>query len=186
MMPFIRRLACALVPALAACGSDLDDEYRRPPPLPLRGEALDLRRLSSPALEIFDPGVLVIRDTAAWRTLWTRYRKDPAEVPVVNFKDLMVVAVSRGSGSGCVNSAIYVERVERGRDSLFVVLDPGSGGPEVTCAMEIGPVDLVAVPRSDLPIAWVEYPGRRGPPPPARWLDPNPPPPPPRVAGPPE
>lgn len=165
----IRGLACVmLAPLLWGCGPGEEPPPRPDPP---RGEAVPFRRVGAGGLAISLPGVMVIRDTAAWHALWRRFPREGATPPTVDFAREMVAAVSRGYTSGCSHSAIYVSGVERGRDTLFVVLGhPSDFGPEVTCAMEIEPVDLVVVPRGDLPVRFVGYTGAYRVPGPARWL----------------
>ena len=173
----IQRTACLLVLLLAGC-SDPEYEYPPPPPPhPPRGEEVPIRRLVGQELSIRDPGVMVIRDGAAWNELWRRYpQHQPLIPPPVNFSRQMVAVVSRGSAQGCTNSAIYVGRVERGRDTLFVVLGTPAddvGWGEVTCAMEIAPVDAVAFERTELPVHFVGFrPGVTAPGP-ARWFEPG-------------
>lgn len=171
-------LRCRLAPVLlvsllcARCGTG---EPPAPPPVhPARGAEVPIRRVPATDLMLAAPGVLVVREPAHWDHLWRSYSLAPLDTPPpVDFSREMVAAVSMGSSSGCANSAQYVWKVERGRDTLFVVLgDPAQygGGDEETCMMVIAPVDLVIMPRSELPIAFVASTSAWRVPPRANWL----------------
>jgi hypothetical protein len=158
-----------------ACGYDDPLDMPPPPADPPRGETVPFRRVSSRALWIEPPGVLVIRDDSAWAALWRRYLRHPVDsIPRVDFGREMVAAISRGFMTGCGNSAAYVWKVERARDTLFVVTAydgyPGSM-VGVTCMMENAPVDLVVIPRGPA-VAFVGFTASWPVPPPARWLGP--------------
>lgn len=157
-----------------------------PPADPPRGESIPFRRVSSDALQVERPGVMVIRDDTTWAALWRDYARDSVyAVPPVDFRREVVAAVSRGWKSGCTSSAAYVWKVERARDTLFVVTAydgyPGSM-VEVTCAAEHAPVDLVVLPRGPA-VAFVGFAASWPVPPAARWLGPGRLSPPPRVIG---
>jgi hypothetical protein len=179
MLPLHRALCALLLPLLGACVDAPSRAEReaaartvvRPP----GGEEVGFRRVQDNNLWIDRRGVLVIREDSAWRALWKRYAPAaPAKAPPLDFSEQMVAAVSMGAISSCSSSASYVDRVERDRDSLFVVINyaafPVEGG-ESMCMMEIAPVDLLVLPRSDLPVAFVGSTDRVPVPPPAQWLE---------------
>lgn len=176
-MPAPRRIACALL-LLAGC-TDAPRRMEREAAArtivrPARGEAISIRRVPENDLWVDEPGVLVIRDGDAWRTLWQRYgRNGPAAAPPLDFSRRMVAAVSLGGISSCASSERYVDRVEQDRDSLFVVIGYGAypqEDGEMVCAQQIAPVDLLVLPRSDLPAAFVGATNRAPLPGPAAWL----------------
>lgn len=161
--------------AAGACGYDDPLDMPPPPADPPRGESVPFRRVSNQALSVRYPGVMVIRDDSAWTALWRRYLRDPVDsIPRVDFRREVVAAISRGPVTGCTNSAAYVWKVERARDTLFVVTAydgyPGSM-VEMTCAAEHEPVDLVVIPRG-YAVAFVGFTASWPVPPPARWLGP--------------
>lgn len=167
-------LRCFAIFAGMLASGCLDLRHHPPPADPPRGESVPFRRVGAGVLSISDAGVLVIRDAESWRTLGTRFHMDgAAPLPRVDFAREMVAAVSMGGTSGCSMAARFVWRVERRRDSLFVVL-AYDGYPEPlpfdTCAMVVSPVDLVVLPRTDAPVAFTGYVAGFRAPPPARWL----------------
>lgn len=125
-------------------------------------------------IRIGDAGVMVIRTDAAWRALWRRYG-DPGRVPAVDFSREMVAAVSMGSFDSCAEWPHFVQRVEQTADSLFVSVfffevDP----PGPYCDYRPEAVDLVRMPRSELPVRFVPHQTGFVVPGPARWLVPDP------------
>jgi hypothetical protein len=146
-------------------------------------QAARLNRVPTHELRIRTPGVAVIRDSVTWALLWRRYEQLAwvdtgivhATVPVVDFREHMLVAVALGSTSGCGNVAHYVRRIVERSDSVVVVFGPAHEGEELTCMMLIDPVDVVRLPRSSKPVAFRPDRGELRVPPPARWwLQPQP------------
>lgn len=142
-----------------------------------RAQELPTRRVPVERLNLPNAGVAVIRTQAQWKMLWRRYfsrawngvtgeRIHPV-IPPVDFRREMVVAVSFGPTSGCLNAARWVTRVTERRDSVFVQLGPVPSPSMSTCAAMVHPAELVVLPRRDKPVAF------RGPiraPAPATWL----------------
>lgn len=132
-------------------------------------------------LEISMRGTAVVRDSAAWTTLWHRFGPDDFSdtdaarhpPPRVDFNRYMVVIVAGGPGSGCGNGARYVERVVQRRDTLLVDMRGRAGGAAgfyATCLELVNKIDVVRVPRGSKTVVFLGHP--RWLPPPARWLDP--------------
>ena len=99
----------------------------------------------------------VVRDSAEWRKAWIRARSAPTDSapPPVDFKNQMVVI----AGMGNVPSTGYelfidsVTTVEWG--TLIYVRSTSTAGCPVG-GLETQPVDIVRVPRTTLPVQFVE------------------------------
>jgi hypothetical protein len=133
---------------------------------PAASQTSQLRRVPTHQLLMPLPGVAVIRDSATWKRLWLRYEERAygdsgvvhAEVPAIDFRTEMLVAVSLGRSSGCSNSAHYIGQVVERPDSLVVVIgSAGEGEPQLTCDMIIEPIDVVRLGRSAKPVAFHSY-----------------------------
>ncbi len=108
------------------------------------------------------PANIVIKDAAAWETIWTQHVGMPvvagSEPPVlppapkVDFTRDMVVAVFMGGfGNGCYH--INVQGIVKAADILEVRVmrfEPGLGA--ICTANMTSPYDIVVTPRSDLPV----------------------------------
>jgi len=135
-------------------------------------------RIDASALRMPLPGFAVIRDSAAWITLWQRWSQlgwlptdgswVHAAAPQIDFRREMAIAIARGESSGCANVQKYIARVVEWRDSI-VVIPTIPPGPEVTCMMMIDPVDVVRVPRSDTRVVLQAEERWRTRAPPATW-----------------
>jgi hypothetical protein len=129
-------------------------------------------------LEISMPGAAVVRDSAAWATLWHRFGrtsfvgpKTLFPLPRVDFSRYMLVIVAGGPGSGCGNWTQYVQRILVRRDAVLVDLraEP-TLEPVITCMMWVNHIDVVRIPRTSKPVVFLTH--RAGRFPPARWWDP--------------
>lgn len=106
------------------------------------------------------PGFLVVRDEAAWRTLWAEHTGHKPEhgamkrhaAPKVDFERWMVVACFRAAkinGDGEVAKSVVDDRaVLRVRyiSSSFQTAGPGGGG------VDVRPFGLWVVPATDKPV----------------------------------
>ena len=93
---------------------------------------------------------LVVKDAAAWTTLWTQHDNNfGAAVPVIDFTKRMVVAVFLGSKpSGCY--AIKDLTIWRSSSKLNVAhLDRVPGPLELCTAVMTAPAYLVELDRTD-------------------------------------
>jgi hypothetical protein len=151
---------------------------------PAQGQTL--RRIPSERLSVPLPGVAVIRDSAAWRTLWLRFaklsrRNDVLErpgAPPVRFSDSILVALAPGGANGCSNSLRMVRSIEEHADSVVVrysstgLAERGSGTDfmYVTCAAFFTPIDVVALRRTSRLIVFRPAAGQAALPA-ARWWD---------------
>lgn len=108
----------------------------------------------------------MIRDAEKWATLWHRFgrlrghagERVQSKPPAVDFSRHILVAVSYGPTSGCSNEAKYIGEVRDEGDSIAVVLggtEDTRPGPVLTCMMIIEPVDVVRLPRTELPVNFV-------------------------------
>jgi hypothetical protein len=106
-----------------------------------------------------DSARLVIRDPAAWEELWARMTsnhgpKRPA--PAVDFSREMVIAVAMGTrASGGFGIRVTEVNASVGEITATVV----STSPGRTCgttAALTAPMDVVRVPRTSLPVRFVE------------------------------
>jgi hypothetical protein len=78
---------------------------------------------------------------------------DRARIAAVDWRRELLVAVGYGGQSGC-GPEPYVNRIERRRDTIVVVVGPDSirTGDLVTCLAYFEPVDVVVVPRTRGPL----------------------------------
>jgi hypothetical protein len=126
--------------------------------------SIELVRVTTEPIMMPLPGVAVIRDSAAWATLWHRFERHTTRgddgslvrtpAPPVDFRRDMLVAVALGGLSGCSNAAQWIRRISAFADSLVVLVGPQAPGNEITCAMFIQPIDVVRIPRSRKPIVF--------------------------------
>ena len=134
----------------------------RPDPVPFT-------RLTTYALEVDEPGVAVIRDGAAWWTLWryfgreyrsggeTRLPDSIATPPRVDFDHDMIIAVRPARRLGCSTNT-YINRIESDGDRLRVVLgsDDRTRQP-MFCVEPFGSMlEAAVVPREWQHVTFVE------------------------------
>ncbi|KPJ96559.1 MAG: hypothetical protein AMJ53_00270 [Gammaproteobacteria bacterium SG8_11] len=102
-------------------------------------------------------GTAIITNEAEWNEWWIKYwnlfsgsgQKTPP--PAVDFEKKMVIAMHWGAGySGCSNKVDAIERIQIINDSLNVVVKslPFLG----PCDMEVFPLQMVEIARSNLPV----------------------------------
>jgi hypothetical protein len=148
--------------------------------VPAASQTESLHRVATQQLLIPLRGVAVIRDSVAWHLLWRRYEERAyrdgrvvhAAVPSIDFRTEMLVAVALGPTSGCSNEAHNIGDIVERPDSIIIVIgsaDEGEPLVQLTCAMEIEPVDVVRLNRSSKPVAFHSYQAGIPTPPPATW-----------------
>ena len=106
-----------------------------------------------------DSARLIVRDNSAWSTLWTRivsnHGPTPA-TPAIDFANEMVIAVAMGTRSSG-GYTIRIAAVEQRTDDIAVTVVSTSPGRSCgTTAALTAPMDIVRVPRSDLPVRFIE------------------------------
>src|SRR6266566_2213140 len=135
---------------------------RRPDPVPFT-------HLTTYALEVDEPGVAVIRDSAAWSTLWryfgreyrsggeTRLPDSTATPPRVDFDHDMIIAVRPARRLGC-STTTYLNRIESDGDRLRVVLGPDDRTRQpMFCVEPFGSMlEAAVVPREWQHVTFVE------------------------------
>jgi hypothetical protein len=98
---------------------------------------------------------LVVRDSAAWRTVWNRINQPfipPPSLPPVDFARTMIVVVSLGrEPSGGYDVVIDSARSDgRSIDVVLHRITPGGGCPVE--AVVTAPVDVARLPATPLPV----------------------------------
>jgi hypothetical protein len=109
---------------------------------------------------------VVIKDKAAWAALWTEHAgqvrlltETGAAVPMrplpdVDFNSQMVIGVFTGGGNGCNSTSI--DSVSSDGKAITVRHSDTVPGIGIMCTMiATSPAQLVAVPKSDLPVQFV-------------------------------
>lgn len=98
---------------------------------------------------------VVVRDEAAWATLWAEHAGQGVALPKIDFGKQMVIGVFRGAQpDGCRSTAIGKVDFEDGK--LKVVHVDTVPGPAVACTMGIVyPAALVIVNRSEAPVEFI-------------------------------
>src|SRR5436190_451522 len=143
-------------------------------------------RLNTYALEVGEPGVAVVRDSAAWCTLWQsfghEYRSQwdaplpdsVATPPQVDFRNAMIVVVAYGTTSACSDYIGHVNRIESGQDDVRVILGHDEPSAEYRICLETrtNPVDAVVIPKDARPVTFVGVRPNYPVPPEARWWTP--------------
>jgi hypothetical protein len=117
---------------------------------------------------VHDRRDVVIKDKDAWAALWAEHVgqvrvvsgdgtpiKDTRPVPDIDFSTQMVVGVFLGmGGNGCNSTSI--SSVSTDGSTITVRHSDTVPGIGIMCAMYVpSPAQLVAVPRSDLPVKFV-------------------------------
>jgi hypothetical protein len=123
---------------------------------------LNLAPVVSDARVFYDDGPafrdsvrMVVRDSAAWQTVWTQAtstQASPPPLPAVNFARDMIVLV--GAGRMTPGDQIHVDSVGVRGDAYVVVVRT-----TVQCRpfpAAVYPVEIVRVPQSDKPTAFAE------------------------------
>lgn len=100
----------------------------------------------------------VIRDRDAWRDIWKRIHRlygEVPELPEINFSTEMVVVVALGARPSS-GYAIIVDGAYQQQDRLEVAVRIISPRGCMTLAMCTAPVDIVRLPKTDLPVVFRE------------------------------
>lgn len=137
---------------LGACA--LDGPSVPPDAVRMESEVLVQQR---DAYSSFDePARLVIRDAGAWNQLWPQIAGTASTPPGVDFeRDMVVVAAMGVRSSGGYD--ITVQGVFENADGVYVQILKSA--PESGCATTqalTSPVTVVAVPRREATVFWVE------------------------------
>ncbi|HZH39518.1 MAG TPA: protease complex subunit PrcB family protein [Gemmatimonadales bacterium] len=91
-----------------------------------------------------------------WQTLWQRFetfswRDDGTLIhtaaPPIDFRHYQLVAAALGNLSGCLNQFWWIQSIRTTADSIVVEVQGPEDG-QITCAMEIQPVDVVRIPQT--------------------------------------
>lgn len=156
----------ALLTMVAACrsGGDVGTQPGNPE-VPSNAERLPVQPLPPLTLLLqFHSGMeerdrLVVRTDAEWRALWTRLTASIAPqppLPAVDFTKHMIVVAAMGTRP----SGGYVIRIrEAAHDAsaLYVTVEETAPGANCgTITVMTAPATAVLVPRSTLPVRWVE------------------------------
>lgn len=98
---------------------------------------------------------VVVRDEAAWASLWAEHAGSEHALPKVDFKEQMVIGVFRGpKPSTCHGGGIANVSFQDGKLQVGVV--DSVPGPGIACGMMIVyPAHLVTVKRSEAPVEFV-------------------------------
>jgi hypothetical protein len=111
---------------------------------------------------IAEKRTVVIKDTAAWNTLWQEHTgpSRTAPLPPVDFSQRMVLAVFLGRESATCGSMSIENVLQRGNpdriEAQYRVVDPG---PNVVCiAANLNQSSFVSMPVTTLPVTFVKLP----------------------------
>lgn len=98
---------------------------------------------------------VVVRDEAAWASLWAEHAGAGHALPKIDFREQMVIGVFRGpKPSTCHGGGISAVSFRDGK--LQVGITDTEPGPDVVCGMMIVyPAHLVVVNRSEAPVEFV-------------------------------
>ncbi len=110
--------------------------------------------------DLNEPVRVLIRDREAWSEMWKRiHRKGPlpvAELPEINFSQETVVVVAMGSRP-TGGHVIFIDGVYERDGRLKVKVSSQSAGKNCMVTQALTqPVDIVRIPKSDLPVAFIE------------------------------
>jgi hypothetical protein len=126
--------------------------------LPIRRLTSEVHGMFSMSSGVRDRRESVVRDSVQWRSLWTELvgrRAATTPVPAVDFGREMIVFVSMGSRP-TGGYAVTIERITRAPNALVVSAVYRSPGPRCGVGQAVSaPVDVVLVPRMDLPLRFV-------------------------------
>jgi PrcB C-terminal len=99
---------------------------------------------------------LLIHDAAAWEQHWSQIAVEDIPVPAVDFSRDMVVVVAMGR-QRTSGYNVTVEGVFEGAEGLYIqVLETSPGSRCDVLTAVTSPVTAVAIPRSDVPVFWLE------------------------------
>lgn len=103
-----------------------------------------------------EPARWVIRDPAAWEQAWLQLSGNERPLPAVDFEREMVLVAAMGERNTS-GYEIAIEKVSEDADGIHVEVLESSPGP--SCGVFdvlTAPVTMVAVPRTDSAVVWVE------------------------------
>lgn len=104
----------------------------------------------------YDPVRLAIRDSSTWRALQTGRLTVPATT-VIDFSSQMVIVAGLGKQPHA-DKTVRIDSVYRvGGQLEVIVVTRAPGCNRWTHPVSMTPLHIVAVPRSTLPIVWVEH-----------------------------
>lgn len=98
---------------------------------------------------------VVVRDEAAWATLWAEHAGKDVALPKIDFSKQMVIGVFRGlQPSGCHYTGVDGVNFEHGKLNVHYV--DSVPGPNIACiAIVVYPAHLVVVNRSEAPVEFM-------------------------------
>lgn len=110
--------------------------------------------------DIAEKRFVAVQDAASWSALWSEHAGGRAAAPAIDFSTRMVAGVFMGRDSVTCGSTSIVSVSQRSNPArievAYRVLDPG---PNVMCiAVVNNQYDLVTLPASSLPVAFVRLP----------------------------
>lgn len=110
------------------------------------------RLLSSQQSEMVETRREVLRDPEAFAASWSKLGRfaPPPERPTLDFSRQQVILVAMGT-QPCV-ARVSVLAVERSGRELVVRILEAPPGASCVCVVDTRPVDVVVLPRSDLPV----------------------------------
>lgn len=108
---------------------------------------------------IHDARTLVVRDAAAWASLWAAHstgRSPAPDMPRIDFSSKMLVAVFAGqSGNGC--RQVRIDKVTSGSGKVVVSVDERDLATFAICTQAASaPMAVAAIPRSDAVVEFVK------------------------------
>lgn len=111
---------------------------------------------------ITEQRLVTVRDADAWARLWAEHVGSAAgtrPLPPVDFSRNMVIGVFLGSRSACDTLSIEAVKQKQGPARIEVSYKHTPPAPETVCVASIAnPAVLITVPKSDLPVEFVQVP----------------------------
>jgi hypothetical protein len=100
----------------------------------------------------------VVRDSVEWRKAWVDARRAPTDsaLPPVDFKKQMVVIAGMGSVPS-TGYELFIDSVTTLEWGTLIYVRSTSPAGCSAGGLETQPVDIVRVPRTTLPVQFVEY-----------------------------
>lgn len=122
--------------------------------------ALDIRPLFTESYSGIDTALrVVVKEPDRWRELWAQVagQRTPAPpIPAVDFAEEMVLVAAMGR-RGTGGYSIAIDRVQRDDEAIVATVVETSPGPGCMLTQALtAPVTAVKLPRSDLPVRYVE------------------------------
>jgi hypothetical protein len=115
------------------------------------------------SFQVPEAGTAVFRDETTWAVLWDRYwtvytlgEKTPP--PPVDFDNEMVIAIFYGTGYiGCSNWVEVIDEIWVGSRQIEVHIGIQLDRVIGPCDMNLNPLQMVTIQRSDLPVVFTGY-----------------------------